>query len=58
MRQASGAGLLTSPIPANALAAAIIATLEGGIMLSRVYKNKNGIEDCILAIRVLLEKQE
>jgi len=58
LRQASALGLFESPIPANALATAIIATLEGGIMLSRVYKNKNGIEDCILAIRVLLEKQE
>lgn len=58
LRQASAVGLLETPIPANALATAIIATLEGGIMLSRVYKNKKGIEDCILAIRVLLEKQE
>jgi len=58
LRQASALGLFESPIPANALATAIIATLEGGIMLSRVYKNKNGIEDCILAIRVLIEKQE
>ena len=58
LRQASAWGLFESPIPANARATAIIATLEGGIMLSRVYKNKNGIEDCILAIRVLLEKQE
>ncbi|HEB69894.1 MAG TPA: TetR/AcrR family transcriptional regulator [Desulfobulbus sp.] len=56
LRQAVESGLLTSPIPADALASAIIATLEGGIMLSRVYKNKDGIEDCILAIRVLLGK--
>ncbi len=54
LRQAVESGLLTSPMPADALASAIIATLEGGIMLSRVYKNKDGIEDCILAIRVLL----
>ncbi len=58
LRQAAASGLLTSPMPVRALATAIIATLEGGIMLSRVYKNKNGIEDCILAIRVLLEKQK
>lgn len=54
LRQAVESGLLTSPMPADALASSIIATLEGGIMLSRVYKNKDGIEDCILAIRVLL----
>ncbi|MCF6187452.1 MAG: TetR/AcrR family transcriptional regulator [Desulfobulbaceae bacterium] len=58
LRLAAGSGLLKSPMPANALATAVIATLEGGIMLSRVYKNKNGIEDCILAIRVLLEEQK
>jgi len=58
LRQAAASGLLTSPMPANALATAIIAALEGGIMLSRVYKNKNGIEDCILAIRVLIEEHK
>ncbi len=56
LRQAAAMGLLSPPMPPHALATAIIATLEGGIMLSRVYTNKNGIEDGILAIRVLLEQ--
>lgn len=58
LRQAAESGLLEIPMPVNALATAIIATLEGGIMLSRVYKNKNGIEDCILAIRMLIEHRQ
>ncbi len=41
-------------LPPDVLAATIVATLEGGIMLARVYKNKNSLEDCILSIRHLL----
>ena len=55
LRQAAESGLLTNPIPPDALATAIVAILEGGIMLSRVYKNKNSLEDCILTIRTLIE---
>jgi len=57
LRRAKDAGLLNSSIPADALATTIVATLEGGIMLSRVYQNKNALEDCILAIRAMVERR-
>ncbi len=53
-RQACEDGLLASPIPPSALATAVVAIMEGGIMISRVYKNRSGLEDCILAVRALL----
>lgn len=52
---ATKSGLLNNPVPPDALATAIVAILEGGIMLSRVYKNKNALEDCILSIHTLIE---
>ncbi len=57
LRQAFASGLLNNPIPPDALSTSIVAALEGGIMLSRVYQNKNALEDCILTIQTLLEKQ-
>lgn len=54
LRQAGEDGLLASSIPLPALATAVVAIMEGGIMISRVYKNRAGLEDCILAVRVLL----
>jgi TetR/AcrR family transcriptional repressor of nem operon len=51
LNKQSGQG---SPIPVDALATAIVAVLEGGIMLSRVYQNKNGLEDCILTVHSLI----
>ncbi len=55
LRQAADMGILNSHLPLDSLATAIVAILEGGIMLSRVYKNKNGLEDCILTIRSVIE---
>ncbi|MBU0943164.1 MAG: TetR/AcrR family transcriptional regulator [Proteobacteria bacterium] len=55
LEQAASSGLLNSKIPSTSLATAIVAILEGGIMLSRLYKNKEGLEDCILVIHSLLE---
>ena len=57
LRQAAEANILITPVPPNALATSIVAILEGGIMLSRVYNNKNSLENCILAIRTLLVMQ-
>ncbi|WP_457573463.1 TetR/AcrR family transcriptional regulator [Desulfolithobacter sp.] len=58
LRQAVENGLLASPIPAPSLATAVVAIMEGGIMISRVYKNRDGLEDCLLAVRVLLGLEE
>lgn len=58
LQQASDLGLLNSHVQANSLATAIVAILEGGIMLSRVYKNKNKLEDCIVIIRSLIEPKK
>ena len=55
LQQAANMGILNSPLPIDSLATAIVAILEGGIMLSRVYQNKNGLEDCILTIRSFIE---
>ena len=53
LRKARDRGELGERLPPDVLAATIVATLEGGIMLARVYKNKNSLEDCILSIRQL-----
>ncbi len=38
----------------DVLATAVVATLEGGIMLSRVYRDKRRMESCIQAIQGIL----
>ncbi len=53
--QATDTGEFKSEIPSHSLATAIVSMLEGGIMFSRVYGNKKGLEDCILAIRSFLK---
>ncbi len=45
-------------LPPLTLAIAVVAILEGGIMLSRVYQNKNSLEQCLLTIRSLLVAQD
>ncbi len=55
LQQASDMGLLKSHVPPSSLATAIVAILEGGIMLSRVYKNRTELADCIVVIRSLIE---
>ena len=54
LHQAVRDGIFVSPLPVAALATAIVAVLEGGIMLSRVYTDKKSLEDCIHVIRTLL----
>jgi TetR/AcrR family transcriptional repressor of nem operon len=51
-------GQLQSSLPAEKLAISIVAILEGGIMLSRVYLNKESLEVCIFTIRELLARKE
>lgn len=42
------------PVSPGALATSVVAILEGGIMLSRVYSTRKSLEDCIVTIRTLL----
>lgn len=46
--------IYSSPIPPSILATTIVATLEGGIMMSRVSKGRSGLEECIIALRTIL----
>lgn len=48
---------LNNSLSPDTLATAIVAILEGGIMLSRIYQDKNSLEDCILAIQGLITPQ-
>lgn len=43
-----------NPLALDVLATAVVATLEGGIMLSRVYRDKRRMESCIQAIQGIL----
>lgn len=47
-------GVLDSAIPDRLLAKTIVATLEGGIMMSRVSKNEQDLEDCLRALKAIL----
>lgn len=47
--------LLNSRASDTTLSTAIIAVLEGGIMLSRVYEDKKALEECIASIAILLQ---
>jgi len=55
--KAEESGQLNGKLTVDALAISIVAILEGGIMLSRVYKNKQSLEQCILTIKTLLEPE-
>ena len=52
--QASKANIPVPPVSPAALATSVVAILEGGIMLSRVYTTRKSLEDCIVIIRTLL----
>ncbi len=54
---AAGSENLNNSLSPETLATAIVAILEGGIMLSRIYQDKNSLEDCILAIQGLITPQ-
>lgn len=52
--QAPKANIPIPPVSPAALATSVVAILEGGIMLSRVYADRKSLEDCIVIIRSLL----
>lgn len=54
LEEARAAGLLRIDISPPILARTIVATLEGGIMMSRVSKEETELKSCITALRGLL----
>jgi TetR/AcrR family transcriptional repressor of nem operon len=54
LREARDAGELKVQIQPEVLAKHIVATIEGGIMMSRLSKNGDHLRDCLSSIRVLL----
>jgi TetR/AcrR family transcriptional repressor of nem operon len=48
-------GSFVSPIPLSALATTVVATIEGGIMMSRVSKGKKGLSECVVTLKVILK---
>jgi TetR/AcrR family transcriptional regulator, transcriptional repressor for nem operon len=47
-------GSFTSSIPIPALATTVVATIEGGIMMSRVSKGQKGLADCVMILKTVL----
>ena len=54
IREAHDAGDLRVQISPEALAKHIVATIEGGIMMSRLSKNGDHLRDCLNSFRVIL----
>jgi TetR/AcrR family transcriptional repressor of nem operon len=52
---AQRAGELRRDIPARVLAGHIVATIEGGIMLSRLKKDERPMRECLETLRITLE---
>lgn len=52
--EAHDAGDLTVQIPPKVLAKHIVATIEGGIMMSRLTKDGGHLRDCLNSIRIIL----
>lgn len=46
--------LPASSIPAPLLAKTIVATIEGGIMMSRISKDKSDLDDCLTVLKAML----
>ncbi|BCL62900.1 putative HTH-type transcriptional regulator YxaF [Desulfomarina profundi] len=57
LQKAEESGQLSGKLTVDALATSIVAILEGGIMLSRVYENRQALEQCIRTIKTLLEPE-
>ncbi|MBI1921977.1 MAG: TetR/AcrR family transcriptional regulator [Geobacter sp.] len=51
---AQDAGQVRTDIPATELALHIVATIEGGIMLSRLKKNEESMKKCLDTVRTFL----
>jgi TetR/AcrR family transcriptional repressor of nem operon len=54
LRQARDAGELKVSVPPEVFAKHMVATIEGGIMMSRVSKNGDDLRDCLNSIRAIL----
>ena len=46
-------GSFVSTIPLPALATMVVATIEGGIMMSRVSKGQKGLADCLVTLKAI-----
>lgn len=46
-------GLLLDTIPLEPLATTVVATVEGGIMLSRVSRGGKGLADCLVTLKAI-----
>ena len=47
-------GSFKNDIPIPALATTVVATIEGGIMMSRVSKGQKGLADCVMILKAIL----
>lgn len=54
VREAYESGDLKAQFPPNVLAKHIVASIEGGIMMSRLTKNGDHLRDCLNALRISL----
>jgi len=53
--QGQRAGEMRTDLPARALAQHVVATVEGGIMLSRLAKDPGPLRDCLNGLRGILQ---
>ncbi|MBI5250423.1 MAG: hypothetical protein HY912_13095 [Desulfomonile tiedjei] len=54
LRQARDSGELMVSVPPEVFAKHIVATIEGGVMMSRLSKNGDDLRDCLNSIRAIL----
>lgn len=54
LMQAGESGCLAASLPPHLLAKAIVATMEGGIMMARVSKDPADLADCLAVIKSLV----
>ncbi|MDQ7785363.1 MAG: TetR family transcriptional regulator C-terminal domain-containing protein [Desulfomonilaceae bacterium] len=54
LREAEEAGEIKIRVQPEVLAKHMVATIEGGIMMSRLSKNGDHLRDCLNSLRVLL----
>jgi len=58
LRQILRSGTAENVIQPGILATAVVAILEGGIMLSRVYGSSDNLDDCISVIKKLISNYD
>ncbi|MDA8088327.1 MAG: TetR family transcriptional regulator C-terminal domain-containing protein [Nitrospiraceae bacterium] len=54
VKEAQVTGQVRSDLPANALARHIVASIEGGIMLSKLKRDGAPLKECLNSLRTLL----